>query len=527
MKKLLPLLIVLFILPIRVLSQDVTLYSAQAFYSNGTTCITNMSNFTDTNYSYGNTSWWSDIWGPCDNCDFYARIYLNVTNISYFPLKKVELEVKSDDGHEVWVNNVTVGSAGGSSGVVCHAAGTADKVWDITPYIKSGQNEIRIWCSESTGDEYCMFRLFLTFDDTTFTVDKDSQYVVRLVNATYVYLDNESRFYIPQQSSFTYLKEEPRFYVPQQSGYVISKEEQRFYVPQQSNFIYEQLPRVNFTPYQYNVTTYQNLKVTTFNFSINSTISTATVQLLLYDQGNKTIFGYPTPPLVYLNGNSLGNRTIFSINSSGSYEIRIEDNYTNYRTIIEILLYNPSKPYYVTGIMVLGEYAYVIGSPVIRQVNTYIQFKYAIPIVIYPTKEITHSAVIPILLDKYMLEKYLNNTPICDNIYALYYNPSIGVLQTVPIFVDRFSCPTNNLLIYLKLPSLQPRSPILVYLLVTPNENVEFSKPNEVFSYFVDLTRAYYYSLLNIFTSGNVTFEPSPFGLKVNINGGRFAIYIS
>jgi hypothetical protein len=120
-------------------------FSVEAYYGSGTTCVSNMNNFPSTPNSYGSNDWWFwSGWGPCDNCDWYIRIYLNFTGD--LP-KEVLLEVRSDDGHVIWINGNIVGSCGGSSSGVCHAGGTCRRIWNLTNYIQYN-NEIRIWCSE-------------------------------------------------------------------------------------------------------------------------------------------------------------------------------------------------------------------------------------------------------------------------------------------------------------------------------------------------------------------------------------------
>ncbi|MEM0243431.1 MAG: DUF2341 domain-containing protein [Candidatus Aenigmatarchaeota archaeon] len=129
--------------------------NVSAFYGIGTTCISDMSNFPNTPNSYGTNDWWTyDVWS-CDNCDYYVRIYFNFTGT----LGNAVLEVKSDDGHAVWINGNYLGSAPSTN--ICHVGGTAQRSWDITQYIIQGQNEIRIWCSEASGAELCFFRLFI------------------------------------------------------------------------------------------------------------------------------------------------------------------------------------------------------------------------------------------------------------------------------------------------------------------------------------------------------------------------------
>ena len=127
--------------------------NVNAYYSTGTTCVSDMNVFPDTPNSYGTNDWY--IYDPlfCDNCDQYVRIYLNLNNKP----DSVKIEIVSDDGQRLWVNGITVGGCGGG----CHGDGTCARTWDITPYIYSGNNEIRIWCSERAGDEYCKFRLFV------------------------------------------------------------------------------------------------------------------------------------------------------------------------------------------------------------------------------------------------------------------------------------------------------------------------------------------------------------------------------
>jgi len=127
--------------------------SVQAFYSSGTSCISDMNNFPSTPNSYGTNDWYTwDNWG-CDNCDWYSRIYLNISGKP----NNVTIGISSDGGQTLWVNGVTLGSAGAS----CHVDATVLKAWDITRYINEGNNEIRIWCSEGGGGEYCFFRLFI------------------------------------------------------------------------------------------------------------------------------------------------------------------------------------------------------------------------------------------------------------------------------------------------------------------------------------------------------------------------------
>jgi len=145
-----------------------------AYYSTGTTCISRDNsgwNYFDsitTWNSYGTNDWYTRDFWSCDNCDYYAKINLTIDS----GVKNVKIEIKSDDGHALWVNGNYVGSCGGSGGNICHLGGTCTMSWDITNYLVYGNNEIRIWCSEATGDEYCQFRLLIN-DKDYYTNDKD------------------------------------------------------------------------------------------------------------------------------------------------------------------------------------------------------------------------------------------------------------------------------------------------------------------------------------------------------------------
>ena len=127
--------------------------NVSAYYGTGTTCISDMNNFTDTPNSYGNIDWYTNIWQPCSNCDYYARIYLNLSDTP----ESAKIEIVSDDGQVLWVNGVTVGGCGSG----CHGAGTCSRVWDISGMIVKGSNEIRIWCTQGGGGNDCHFRLFI------------------------------------------------------------------------------------------------------------------------------------------------------------------------------------------------------------------------------------------------------------------------------------------------------------------------------------------------------------------------------
>jgi len=526
MRKLLFLLPVLLILSIKIVySQTVTILSAEAYYGTGTTCLNTADNisFPDTPNSYGGNSWWTtDFFGPCDNCDYYVRLYLNFSAVKP---DRVQIEIRSDDGQFLWVNGKYIGSCGGA----CHQGGTCQNIWDITQYLNLlGNNEIWIWCSEAGGDEYCYFRLYVTYVVNTYTIDKNTQLTAYLTNAnyetSYEYAGNISAVYPSTYSaSSEYANNVSTVYPSNYSdsyeymGNVLAT------IPAQ--FVQTVFPSVNFTPYQYTSEVYGNLKITKFNFTLQSDFNTAIVALFLYEPNNKTVTGYDYPPMVYVNGNYIGNTTIFGI-SNGFNSIEIRDNYTAYRTVISITLFDPNNPYYIVGILAFGKYAYMFGPPRTVSANTTITFKYAIPLVIYPLQRVTRSAVVPIILDTRTLSSLLNTT-ISNNIFVMYYNPALNTLQMVPSYVDTSNLDFNKIILYVKLPSLDPKQPVLLYLFVTPESNVEFSKPNEVFYYFVDLTRPAYYSMLNVFASQEVTFNPTPFGLTVSLNGGRFAIYVS
>jgi len=543
MRKLLYLLPVFLVLLVKVYAQTVTLVSTEAYYGTGTTCLNTQDNITfpDTPNSYGSNSWWtSDFFGPCDNCDYYARLYLNFSSIQP---SQVQIEIKSDDGQFLWVNGKYVGQCGGS----CHAGGTCQRTWDITQYLNlQGNNEIWIWCSEAGGDDICQFRLYVTYAGNTYTIDVNKQLALYVTTASFEYtseyLGNVSSIYQSTYStSYEYLG---NISAVQQSTILSSLEyignisaiysstysTSYEYLGNISAIITAQLvqtvfPSVNFTPYQYTSDVYGNLKITRFNFTLQSDFNTSIVSLFLFDPNTRTVTGYDYPPMVYVNGNYIGNTTVFSI-SNGYNMLEIRDNNTAYKTVISITLFDPNNPYYIVGIVAFGKYVYMFGSPRTVSATTYTTFKYAIPLVIYPLQKVTHSAVVPIILDTSTLKNLLN-VSLSNNIFVMYYNPALNTLQVVPSYIDTSNLNFDRLVLYVKLPSLDPRQPVLLYLFVTQESNVEFSKPNEVFYYFVDLTRPAYYSMLNIFSSQEVTFNPTPFGLAVSLNGGRFAIYIS
>ena len=142
-----------------------------ASYSTGTTCLALEDNisFPSPTTNYGNTSWWSDVWPSCDYCDFYA--YLNLTILG--SIRPIYIEIESDDGHALWVNNKLV-YRNNPFGGICHVGGTAHRIYDITPYLHSGYNYIYIWCSEWEGAEVCKFRIIIP--SLNLVIDKNGVY---------------------------------------------------------------------------------------------------------------------------------------------------------------------------------------------------------------------------------------------------------------------------------------------------------------------------------------------------------------
>ena len=140
--------------------------NATAYYQTGTSCLTaddsGWNEFPTSGWNVRSGDWYTDNWGDCTDCDYYAKILLNITSFS-----KVKIQIASDDGQWLWVNGVYVGHCGAN----CHAGGTCTKEWDISSYLSEGSNEIRIWCSEHDGAEYCKFKLYAEFLSNSETVE--------------------------------------------------------------------------------------------------------------------------------------------------------------------------------------------------------------------------------------------------------------------------------------------------------------------------------------------------------------------
>ncbi|RLJ04590.1 MAG: hypothetical protein DRP18_04530 [Candidatus Aenigmatarchaeota archaeon] len=136
--------------------------SVTAYYQTGTSCLSaddsGWNEFPTSGWNVREGDWFTDNWGSCDNCDYYAKIEMD---LEYDVKPDVKIEIASDDGQWLWVNEQYVGHCGGG----CHAGGTCTKTWDITSYVTEGSNEIRIWCSEGGGGETCKFKLWIEGDE--------------------------------------------------------------------------------------------------------------------------------------------------------------------------------------------------------------------------------------------------------------------------------------------------------------------------------------------------------------------------
>ena len=132
--------------------------SVTAYYQTGTNCLsandTGWNEFPTSGWNVRNGDWYTDNWDGCDYCDYYAKI---VMDLEYDVKPDVKIEIKSDDGQWLWVNEQYVGHCGGG----CHGDGICTNTWDITSYLSEGSNEIRIWCSDWEYGEYCEFKLLV------------------------------------------------------------------------------------------------------------------------------------------------------------------------------------------------------------------------------------------------------------------------------------------------------------------------------------------------------------------------------
>ncbi|RLJ04578.1 MAG: hypothetical protein DRP18_04535, partial [Candidatus Aenigmatarchaeota archaeon] len=133
--------------------------SVTAYYQTGTSCLSaddsGWNEFPTSGWNVREGDWYTDNWDGCDNCDYYAKIEMD---LEYDTKPEViMIEIKSDDGQWLWVNGQYVGHCGGG----CHGDGICTKTWDITSYLSEGSNEIRIWCSDWEYGEYCEFKLLV------------------------------------------------------------------------------------------------------------------------------------------------------------------------------------------------------------------------------------------------------------------------------------------------------------------------------------------------------------------------------
>jgi hypothetical protein len=287
----------------------------------------------------------------------------------------------------------------------------------------------------------------------------------------------------------------------------------------------------------YTVTITNNTKIVNAVVVATGSISLDPVKLLLYpyligpDNTFPNVSNY-IPNDIIVNGVDYGSTNSVGLQfipTQSTYNIQIVDNYTQYKTAIAIFTWNPNKNFvYVYGVTPpIRTYSYSIGTPTLTSYTRSIRFLYAIPIYIFPHNTVSN-AVFPILINNQYIQQTYGIKISPNNFIIMQYNPGLNTFQILPYFFDNVFYQTyGSPLIFVKIPRVTSMTPIILYLFVTNSTYSDFSQPSSVFNYFVNLQESGYYSLLNLYTNGTVTYQQTPLGLQVNLYGGQLGFYIS
>jgi hypothetical protein len=284
-----------------------------------------------------------------------------------------------------------------------------------------------------------------------------------------------------------------------------------------------------------------NYTVTTTNTSktVNALLTVSgsfKIPILLYtflvDSNGSILNISDYRPNIIINGVNYGNTNYVALGFlpyQTVYNIQITDNYPQYKTAIAIFTWNPNQNFvYLYGVpMPLGKYSYEIGTPTLTSHTQSERFFYALPLYIFPHNSVI-DGIFALLLDgKYIQQTYgIKISP--NNFIIMQYNPGLNTFQILPYFFDNVFYQTyGSPLIFVKIPRVTSMIPIILYLFVTNNTYSDFSQPSSVFSYFVNLQESGYYSLLNLYTNGTVTYQQTPIGLQITLSGGQLGFYIS
>jgi len=284
----------------------------------------------------------------------------------------------------------------------------------------------------------------------------------------------------------------------------------------------------------YTVTVTSNTKTVNAVIEVTGSIP---ITLLLYTYligQNNTFPNVPNyvPNDVIVNGYNYGSVDFVNLQfqpTQSTYDIQITDNYPQYKTAIAIFTWNPNQDFgYVYGVIPpVGTYNYSIGTPTLTSYSQSVKFLYAIPIYIFPHNTVSN-AVFAILLNNQYLQQNYGISISSNNFIIMQYNPGLNTYQILPYFFDnQFYQNYGSPLIFVKIPQTTSMIPAILYLFVTNSTYSDFSQPSSVFNYFVNLQESGYYSLLNIYTNGTVTYQQTPMGLQVNLYGGQLGFYIS
>ena len=502
---------------------------SQVYYINATagyyvTNLTSSPTYVPVNESYvtyGNVSWNNNnLWVP-DNNAFFVELNLSIDPNIYQAIMNyggISITASSSGGVEGWVNNFnnvynyTFACGITSSGTVYGQTSSCSvNNFNLSKYLQPGDNMIILYCNAgSTSSPYCNFYLTLP---ANVQINMNSNISVLYENLTAPITTYNYTQQLWQLYNTSYIKS---YNYTQQIWYVYNAS---YIKTIQSDDV--------ITMQNYTVTTTNNSKTTSITAQITGSQSLPVLLVAyLIDQNNTLVNVTNYAPTIVVNGINYGNTPIVTFNyrpPQSTYYIQITDSYPQYKTAVFMFVWNPQQIITVGLVPPLGSYSYTIGQPQLTSYTKTVQFLYGIPLYLFP-KENEQNPTVPVLINLQQLSNQLGVNISAQGLIVMQYNPMTGSFNMVPYFIDP-NIQYPYALMFVRVPQFQANVPVILYIFVTDSQYSNFQQPNLVFNFFVNFQIPSYYSLINLYTTSGVTYQQTPLGLQVNLNGGTLSIY--
>jgi len=270
-----------------------------------------------------------------------------------------------------------------------------------------------------------------------------------------------------------------------------------------------------------NISVVDNYRLIHTTLAINSS-SDIICAIYGYDPITKRYnFSY-IPSKILLNG--IATKPIFDL-KSGIADLKIQDNLEVPH--VYLLCYSPVTTYR-KNIMEVGHFTYNLLATTYEHSLQKTFFQYVIPVRIIPMIdkiEIVYNVTIPIIFNthKYISKGILKAD--CSDIAITVYDPITDTETIVPFWIDPATCNTENTIIYVKIPEYVRGKDVQLHIYMGNPDLVSFMDPYAVFSWFINFAIYSDYSKIQIFTTGDASYDITPEGLSVNIVTGKLVIY--